>query len=57
MTEALLRKCYKCTRTFFKEEGCNKMTCFCGAMMCYICDQPVKNYGHFSGQGSLASNL
>ncbi|KAL6430129.1 hypothetical protein ACFW04_007719 [Cataglyphis niger] len=57
MTEALVRKCYKCSRTFFKEEGCNKMTCLCGAQMCYICDKPVTNYGHFQGQGVRNSTL
>ncbi|XP_032665567.1 uncharacterized protein LOC116841583 isoform X2 [Odontomachus brunneus] len=57
MTEALIRKCYRCGRTFFKEEGCNKMTCPCGAQMCYICDKPISNYGHFRGQGTMASNL
>ncbi|XP_050501008.1 uncharacterized protein LOC126880956 isoform X2 [Diabrotica virgifera virgifera] len=51
MTEALLRKCYKCAKSFFKEEGCNKMTCVCGATMCYVCKQPVKDYKHFNGLG------
>lgn len=57
MTEALVRKCYSCKRTFFKEEGCNKMTCICGAQMCYICDQPVLNYTHFNAQGGTRSDL
>ena len=35
---------------FFKEEGCNKMMCSCGAQMCYLCKQPVKDYSHFYGQ-------
>ncbi|KAJ8924800.1 hypothetical protein NQ315_000954 [Exocentrus adspersus] len=51
MTEALIRKCWKCGTSFFKEEGCNKMTCSCGAIMCYICKQPVKDYRHFNGMG------
>ncbi|XP_071557299.1 uncharacterized protein [Temnothorax nylanderi] len=57
MTEALVRKCYRCSRMFFKEEGCNKMTCICGAQMCYICDKPVIDYKHFQGQGAERSNL
>lgn len=56
MTQALTRTCYQCKRAFFKEEGCNKMTCPCGAMMCYICNQPVNSYNHFRGQGSNEVN-
>jgi NADH pyrophosphatase NudC (nudix superfamily) len=38
MTNALLRDCHKCSTRFFKEEGCNKMTCpKCRAVMCYVC--------------------
>ncbi|KAI8819262.1 uncharacterized protein EV422DRAFT_123217 [Fimicolochytrium jonesii] len=47
MTQALLRECPKCKNKFYKEEGCNKMTCSCGQQMCYICRQPVKGYDHF----------
>lgn len=45
------RSCWQCKRKFIKEAGCNKMTCTCGARMCYICRQPVTNYSHFNGQG------
>ncbi|EFA00239.2 hypothetical protein TcasGA2_TC003067 [Tribolium castaneum] len=47
MTEALLRKCWKCSKQFYKESGCNKMTCVCGAMMCYVCGEAVTDYRHF----------
>jgi hypothetical protein len=47
MTNALIRTCYACKNKFFKTEGCNKMTCSCGAKMCYVCRQPVKDYNHF----------
>ncbi|KNC99495.1 uncharacterized protein SPPG_04890 [Spizellomyces punctatus DAOM BR117] len=47
MTEALLRECHSCKKKFYKEEGCNKMTCTCGAVMCYVCRQPVRDYTHF----------
>ncbi|XP_043481909.1 uncharacterized protein LOC122510997 [Leptopilina heterotoma] len=59
MTKALVRNCYKCQKPFFKEEGCNKMTCVCGASMCYLCSTPLKNgdYKHFNGQGSSNSEL
>lgn len=57
MTEALIRKCHKCGRPFFKEDGCNKITCPCGAVVCYVCDTPVTGYDHFAGQGSTNTTL
>lgn len=51
MSEALLRKCYKCGKRFIKSDGCNKITCSCGALQCYVCGQPVEDYKHFNGQG------
>ena len=54
LSEAMIRTCWKCQTKYFKEEGCNKMTCpkpTCGAKMCYLCKQPVKDYTHFYGQG------
>ncbi|CAG9859328.1 unnamed protein product [Phyllotreta striolata] len=57
MTEALVRTCWRCKRKFFKEEGCNKMTCTCGAKMCYICREPLTNYSHFNGIGGDKHHL
>ena len=51
LTEAMLRVCVKCMNKFYKEEGCNKMTCRCGAQMCYLCKKEVTDYSHFYGQG------
>lgn len=48
MTEALIRNCYRCGSKFIREDGCNKMTCHCGAKMCYICRKPITGYNHFS---------
>ena len=50
------RTCYRCKKKFVKEDGCNKMTCTCGAKMCYVCRQPVTDYMHFNGQGGTATN-
>lgn len=51
MTEALLKKCYKCGKCFIKSDGCNKIKCPCGALQCYLCGEPVTGYVHFNGQG------
>ena len=48
MSEAMIRQCWKCKKSFYKVEGCNKMTCVCGASMCYICRKPIKDYDHFA---------
>ena len=53
MTEALLRQCSNCNGRFYKEEGCNKVTCTrCKASTCYVCGaQVMDGYNHFYGQG------
>ena len=47
MTNARVRECPKCKTRFYKTEGCNKMTCSCKHVICYICRQTIKNYSHF----------
>ena len=52
MTNAKIRICPRplCRKKFLKSDGCNKMTCSCGAFVCYICRQEIpKNvaYQHF----------
>lgn len=47
MSEALIRKCPTCSNPILKDYGCNKMTCTCGTMMCYVCRIQVYNYNHF----------
>lgn len=47
MSEARIRTCPKCSRKFYKQDGCNKMTCSCGTYICYICRQVITGYQHF----------
>ena len=47
MTNARLRQCPDCKRRFFKTEGCNKMKCICGTIICYVCRQKIVEYDHF----------
>jgi hypothetical protein len=41
------RECPKCKYKFVKTDGCNKMTCRCGAKICYICRVIIDDYTHF----------
>jgi TRIAD3 protein (E3 ubiquitin-protein ligase RNF216) len=47
MTDALVRKCNSCKKPFLKEGGCNKMTCQCGNVQCFLCSKNVADYSHF----------
>src|SRR5436190_4078582 len=47
MTAALIKTCNNCKRPFLKEDGCNKMTCPCGNLQCYICSANISGYDHF----------
>ncbi|KZS15070.1 Uncharacterized protein APZ42_019613 [Daphnia magna] len=57
MTEALVRQCPTCKKNFVKADGCNKMVCPCGAIMCYICRQQIKDYNHFSNNPPQQPNV
>lgn len=50
MANARIRECPTCHKRFFKEEGCNKMTCACGTKICYVCRAKIKDYTHFCQQ-------
>ncbi|CAG0917359.1 unnamed protein product [Notodromas monacha] len=48
LSEGILRQCPKCKREIIKIEGCNAMTCLCGARFCYNCRQIIdRGYAHF----------
>eukprot|EP01039_Chlorochromonas_danica_P006965 gene6965-7706_t len=46
LTKARVRECPRCKTPFFKTEGCNKMTCRCGLLMCYICRADISKTGY-----------
>jgi hypothetical protein len=49
MTHARLRTCGKCKAAFIKVDGCNNITCACGAHICYICNKMIgSGYSHFN---------
>ncbi|XP_038068146.1 uncharacterized protein LOC119737681 [Patiria miniata] len=47
MSQLQIRTCHRCKTGIMKDQGCNKMTCRCGAKMCYICRKPNIDYNHF----------
>ncbi|RPA87507.1 hypothetical protein BJ508DRAFT_410273 [Ascobolus immersus RN42] len=49
MAEAVKRTCPECHVSFVKSDGCNKLTCPCGYIMCYVCraDIGTERYQHF----------
>ncbi|KAI5480033.1 zinc finger, C6HC-type protein [Pseudohyphozyma bogoriensis] len=57
MSAALIRKCPKCSATYLKEDGCNKITCpDCRTVSCHVCGKIVSGYAHFANAGSNAPN-
>lgn len=50
-TLALLRTCPKCKVSILKEDGCNKVVCTCGGMLCDYCGKDISavGYVHFDG--------
>jgi hypothetical protein len=53
MTKATVRVCNKCKTPFWKEGGCNRMTCArCGNQQCFVCSLNLKGVsGHFMDHG------
>ncbi len=60
MSRALLRTCSHCNASFSKESGCNKMTCKCGSLVCYICKSTIDKevgYRHFKVRGADVQSI
>jgi hypothetical protein len=51
ISEAIVRKCKKCTLPVIKDGGCNRMVCSCGAQFCYLCRKGISGYNHFDTSG------
>lgn len=49
MADAVKRTCPICHISFIKSDGCNKLTCPCGYVMCYVCRADIRDdgYQHF----------
>lgn len=51
MSMAIKRVCPRCSTSFVKNAGCNKLTCPCGYKMCYVCRKDIglstEGYQHF----------
>eukprot|EP00540_Astrosyne_radiata_P004859 CAMPEP_0116848434 /NCGR_PEP_ID=MMETSP0418-20121206/14995_1 /TAXON_ID=1158023 /ORGANISM="Astrosyne radiata, Strain 13vi08-1A" /LENGTH=268 /DNA_ID=CAMNT_0004480005 /DNA_START=194 /DNA_END=1000 /DNA_ORIENTATION=+ len=47
ISAARIRTCPQCSKRFVKDDGCNKMVCACGTMICYVCRQEIDGYDHF----------
>lgn len=47
MTRRALRRCPRCAAALLKVEGCNQLTCRCGAKLCYVCRAADVRPAHF----------
>ena len=48
MTNARVRTCPKptCKKRFYKIDGCNKITCSCRTLICYVCRSDITKVGY-----------
>ena len=53
-TMRMVKPCKRCNVDIQKTDGCNKMTCICGAYMCWLCGADISGlgYNHFTTNGS-----
>ncbi|KAJ5143049.1 uncharacterized protein N7515_001836 [Penicillium bovifimosum] len=68
-TAAVKRTCPRCSLSFVKSSGCNKLTCVCGYSMCYMCRKALgpplrtttararRAMGAFDGAADMRENL
>ena len=47
--------CPSCKAHIEKFDGCNKVTCICGTVICYICRKKIAGYDHFNSGCNLWS--
>ncbi|GMT01908.1 hypothetical protein PENTCL1PPCAC_24082, partial [Pristionchus entomophagus] len=47
LTAAAMYRCPRCKRGIVKIDGCNKISCPCGQLSCYVCKASIENYKHF----------
>lgn len=53
-------KCPKCKAPIDKFDGCNKVSCICGCILCYVCGKQISGYEHFqenNAKCNLWSNI
>lgn len=48
-SNAIKRQCPECGLSFVKDNGCNKIVCRCGYVMCFVCRKGIaeERYAHF----------
>ncbi|AYV83819.1 MAG: putative E3 ubiquitin ligase triad3 [Hyperionvirus sp.] len=51
LTRHRTRACPKCSKVFMRIDGCNKMTCSCKTVSCYLCKVQIMGYEHFASEG------
>ena len=49
LSNSIKRTCPRCSLSFIKASGCNKLVCVCGYAMCYVCRADIgkEGYMHF----------